>query len=294
MDALFIYVSNKLEEIKYGPQDGKSKLINLKEMKSFAFWRAVIAEFLATMLFVFLGVASTLGGSGEAKEVKIGLTFGLAIMAMIQVTGHVSGAHINPAVTIAMTVAMKISIMKAILYIVAQCAGGVIGAYILRGCVDTVFHSNLGVTNISSVVTPAQGFGIELLLTFILVSVIFGTTDGNRPAFGSPALLIGLTVALGHFSCIKLTGSSMNPARSLGSAVASDSFENHWIYWVGPIVGGVLAAVVYVLILNPYRGVKSTEEALQDMIQDENFIVIPRDYFKDGKMKQAQNISSHL
>ncbi|ESO99183.1 hypothetical protein LOTGIDRAFT_82572, partial [Lottia gigantea] len=220
------------------------------ELKTLNLWRAVFAEFLATMLFVFLGCAATLTGTGTAKEVKIAFTFGLAIMAMIQMIGHVSGGHVNPAVTVAMTVAMKSSVIRAVLYVFAQSGGAIVGAFILKGVTPSVFHDNLGVNDIAGI-TSAQGFGIELILTFVLVIVIFGTTDGDRPAFGSQALLIGLTVTLGHVSSISFTGASMNPARSLGSAVASNSWDNHWIYWVGPILGGVLAALVYKLILSP-------------------------------------------
>ncbi|XP_046362414.1 aquaporin-4-like isoform X1 [Haliotis rufescens] len=291
MEGYFIYVANKLDSIRFGPSSG-GKLFDLREVKTLSFWRAVSAEFLATMMFVFLGSASAIF---DSDKVKISLAFGLAIMAMIQMFGHVSGGHINPAVSIAMAVSMNISVLRAFLYVVAQTIGAIIGAFILKGVTPSAFHGNLAVTNINSAlgVTQAQGFGVELLLTFTLVFVIYGTVDANRPNFGSASLAIGLTVAMGHFSAISYTGASMNPARSLGSAVASNSYANHWIYWVGPIAGGVLASVLYKWVFDPYRGVPTMAEGAQTLLQDDSFVAIPRDYFKEGK-KENMNASSNL
>ncbi|CAG5133918.1 unnamed protein product, partial [Candidula unifasciata] len=192
----------------------------------------------------------------------ISLAFGLAIMALIQMVGHVSGGHINPAVTIAMAVVMNISVARAVLYISAQVLGAVVGGFLLKGLTPAKFHGNLAVTNLGTDISQVQGFGVEFMLTFCLVTVIFGTTDPNRASFGSPALLIGLTVTLGHLSGICYTGASMNPSRSLGSAVVSNAWDNHWIYWVGPIAGGVVSAAIYKLILNPYRGIINMEDAV--------------------------------
>ncbi|CAL1534272.1 unnamed protein product, partial [Lymnaea stagnalis] len=233
MEALYVHIANKLEAIRYGKPKPSGKFFDLSELKSLDLWRAVFAEFLAQVLFVFLGCASAtsfaLSHDSSAHQVKIALAFGLAIMALIQMIGHVSGGHINPAVTIAMAVAMNISVIRAVLYVVAQVVGAVVGGFILKGVTPSIHHNNLAVTSLSAGVTPAQGFGIELILTFCLVTVIFGTTDSNRASFGSPALLIGLTVTVGHLAGIAYTGSSMNPSRSLGSAVASNSWVNHWV-----------------------------------------------------------------
>ncbi|XP_005111061.2 aquaporin-5 isoform X2 [Aplysia californica] len=269
MEALYLHIANKLEAIRYGRPPAGSKIINLAELKSLEFWRAVFAEFLAQIFFVFLGGASAIDITGSGgDQLKIAFAFGLAIMALIQMIGHVSGGHINPAVSIAMAVAMNITILRAVFYVIAQVVGAIIGGYILKGLTPDGHHADLAVTGLGKDVTQAQGFGVELLLTFVLVTVIFGTTDSNRPGFGSPALLIGLTVTLGHVAGIQYTGSSMNPSRSLGSAVASDSWDDHWIYWVGPIAGGVLSAIVYKLVLNPYRGVINMDEAVEKMKSD--------------------------
>ncbi|GFS14283.1 aquaporin [Elysia marginata] len=199
-------------------------------------------------------------------------------MALIQMIGHVSGGHINPAVTIAMAVAMKISIIRAFLYVLAQILGAIVGGFILKGLTLSPQDDNLAVTSLADGVTQAQGFGMELILTFCLVTVIFGTTDPHRASFGSPAVLIGLTVTLGHLAGIQYTGSSMNPSRSLGSAIASDKWDDHWIYWIAPIAGGVLSSVVYKFILDPYKGVINMDEAINKLNGEENFIAVPKDY----------------
>ncbi|XP_059175182.1 aquaporin-5-like isoform X2 [Physella acuta] len=273
MEALYIHIANKLESIRFGKPKHSGKLIDIAELKTLELWRAVFAEFLAQILFVFLGCASAIAinptnSSDPVYLVKIALAFGLAIMALVQMIGHVSGGHINPAVTVAMAVVMNISVVRAVLYVVAQVIGAILGGFLLKGLTPHIFHKNLAVTSLGNGVTPAQGFGVELILTFVLVAVIFGTTDPNRPSFGSPALLIGLTVTLGHLAGINYTGSSMNPSRSLGSAIASNSWEHHWIYWVGPIAGGIVAALVYKLVLNPYKGIINLDEALTKMKND--------------------------
>ncbi|XP_076437828.1 aquaporin-5-like [Babylonia areolata] len=286
MEGLFVYTANKVEEVRTGADEGKQKgykIVDVQELKSLAFWRAVGAEFLAQILFVYLGGSSAMFAADDnAKVIKIAFAFGLAIMALIQMIGHVSGGHINPAVTIAMAVALNISLPRAVLYVLAQIIGAILGGLILKGVTPDAFHDNLAVTDVNPAMTSGQGLGVEILLTFVLVFVIFGTTDENRPSFGSPSLLIGLTVTLCHLAGIPFTGASMNPSRSLGSAVASSSFSNHWVYWVGPILGGVGAAVVYKLLISPYRNTLSTEEAVQKMLQGESMVAIPRDYFKDN------------
>ncbi|RUS77374.1 hypothetical protein EGW08_014854 [Elysia chlorotica] len=282
MEALFVHVANKLESIRFGNNAASGKLLDVSEVKSIQLWRAVAAEFLAQALFVILGCASamqipasTATTTDTAQLLKIAFCFGLSIMALIQMIGHVSGGHINPAVTIAMAVAMKISIIRAFLYVVAQILGAIVGGFILKGLTLSPQNKNLAVTGLSDGVTQAQGFGMELILTFVLVTVIFGTTDPNRASFGSPALLIGLTVTVGHLAGIQYTGSSMNPSRSLGSAVASDKWDDHWIYWIAPIAGGVLSSLTYKFILNPYKGVINMEEAITKLNSKEASLGAP-------------------
>ncbi|XP_062599756.1 aquaporin-4-like [Saccostrea cucullata] len=226
MEGYFMHVSQAVTEARFG-KDVEEKVYSIRELKTWKFWRAVLAEFVGTMLFVFLGCASTL--TDPINPVRIALAFGLAIMALIQMFGHISGGHFNPAVSLGFLASFQITIFRALFYTIAQTIGAIVGGMILRGVTPGAFHSNLGVTKVSDSYTLLQGVAIELILTFCLVFVIIATTDGNRTDFGSVSLKIGLTVAMLHFSSITLTGSSMNPARSLGSAVASNDYDTHWV-----------------------------------------------------------------
>ncbi|NP_001257488.1 aquaporin-4 isoform 4 [Rattus norvegicus] len=177
-------------------------MVAFKGVWTQAFWKAVTAEFLAMLIFVLLSVGSTINWGGSENPlpvdmVLISLCFGLSIATMVQCFGHISGGHINPAVTVAMVCTRKISIAKSVFYITAQCLGAIIGAGILY------------------LVTP-------------------------------PSVVGGLGV-----TTINYTGASMNPARSFGPAVIMGNWENHWIYWVGPIIGAVLAGALYEYVFCP-------------------------------------------
>ncbi|XP_053560998.1 aquaporin-5-like [Bombina bombina] len=224
------------------------------EICSLAFVRAVFAEFLATLLFVFLGCGSALNWPSSLPSVlQISLAFGLAIGTLVQTFGHVSGAHINPAVTISFLVGSHISILRATFYIIAQLVGAIAGAGILYGVVPPSIRGNLAINAVSNG-TSGQAFAVELILTFQLVVCIFASTDSRRnDNVGSPALSIGLSVTLGHLLGIYFTGCSMNPARSLGPSAVTGDFSDHWVFWIGPIVGGVLASLMYNYLLFPYN-----------------------------------------
>lgn len=147
-----------------------------------------------------------------------------------QAIGHVSGGHINPAVTIGMLVAGKVSLVRAILYIIVQCCGAIAGTAALKSVTPEAFHQSLGHTDLQNGVIPAQGLGIEFFLGFVLVFTVFGVCDENKPdsKFVAP-LAIGLTVTLGHLGAVSFTGASMNPARTFGTAVIRSSWDNHWV-----------------------------------------------------------------
>lgn len=289
-----MHVSQSVTEARFG-KDVEEKVYSIRELKTWKFWRAVLAEFVGTMLFVFLGCASTL--TDPINPVRIALAFGLAIMALIQMFGHISGGHFNPAVSLGFLASFQITIFRALFYTIAQTIGAIVGGMVLRGVTPGAFHSNLGVTKVSDSYTLLQGVAIELILTFCLVFVIIATTDGNRTDFGSVSLKIGLTVAMLHFSSITLTGSSMNPARSLGSAVASNDYDTHWVYWVGPILGGCIASLLYKFLFSPYKGAISNEEATHKLLTEGNMIAIPRNYFTgtaeaafNGKKLDSSNL----
>ncbi|CAH2224891.1 aquaporin-5-like isoform X1, partial [Pelobates cultripes] len=192
---------------------------------------------------------------------QIALAFGLAIATIVQTVGHISGANINPAVTLAFLVGSQISILRTVFYIIAQLVGGIAGAGILYAVVPAAIRGNLAINTLSNNTTPGVGVAVELILTFQLVLCIFASTDSRRnDNAGSPALSIGLSVTLGHLIGIYFTGCSMNPARSFSPAVIVGIFRNHWVFWVGPILGGCLASLVYNYIL--YPNMKPREEKL--------------------------------
>ncbi|XP_034744580.1 aquaporin-4 isoform X2 [Etheostoma cragini] len=222
------------------------------------FWRAVSGEYLATLIFVLLSLGSTINwAAGEEKPppadlVLISLCFGLSIATMVQCFGHISGGHINPAVTAAMVVTRKLSLAKAFFYVVAQCLGGVTGAGILYLVTPAAVRGSFGVTMVNSNISLGHALLVELLITFELVFTIFATCDPKRTDLGgSASLSIGFAVVIGHLFAIPYTGASMNPARSFAPALVTLNFENHWVYWVGPILGGILAAGLYEYLYCP-------------------------------------------
>ncbi|XP_030759041.1 aquaporin AQPAe.a isoform X3 [Sitophilus oryzae] len=215
-------------------------------------WKALVAEFLGTFILVAVGCGSCIG---SPTTVQIALTFGLTVAALVQAIGHVSGCHINPAVSVSLFVTGDIKLLKMLLYIVAQCIGAVTGAAFLQFLLPEKLVGSLGITNVNADLNACQGFLFEALLTFLLVFVIHGVCDGRRKDItGSVPLAIGLTITAVHLSGIQFTGSSVNPARSLGPAVVMNLWENHWVYWAGPILGGVLAGLIYRFIFKVQKG----------------------------------------
>uniref|UniRef100_A0A3P8U227 Aquaporin-4 n=1 Tax=Amphiprion percula TaxID=161767 RepID=A0A3P8U227_AMPPE len=222
------------------------------------FWRCVAAEFFAMLFFVLLSLGSTInwGAAGQdvhpPDQVLISLCFGLSISTMVQCFGHISGAHINPAVTAAMVVTRKLSLAKAAFYLLAQCVGAIVGAAILYGITPASVRGGLGVTGVNTSISVGNALVVELFITFQLVFTVFATCDYKRKDLkGSSALAIGLSVCIGHLFAIPYTGASMNPARSFGPAVVTWSWDNHWVYWVGPPLGGALAAALYEYMFCP-------------------------------------------
>ncbi|EPY86222.1 aquaporin-2 [Camelus ferus] len=232
------------------------------ELRSIAFSRAVLAEFLATLLFVFFGLGSALNWPQALPSVlQIAMAFGLAIGTLVQALGHVSGAHINPAVTVACLVGCHVSFLRAVFYVAAQLLGAVAGAALLHEITPPDIRGDLAINALSNNSTAGQAVTVELFLTLQLVLCIFASTDERRgDNLGTPALSIGFSVALGHLLGIHYTGCSMNPARSLAPAVVTGKFDDHWVFWIGPLVGGILASLLYNYILFPSS--KSLSERL--------------------------------
>lgn len=201
----------------------------LEAIKSPAFCKALFAEFLGTCFLVLVAVGSTIQ-KWHLDTVQISISFGLCVASAVWILGHVSGGHINPAVTMAMLVTRKISLIRAILYMVMQCAGSVVGAGLLKSLTPSVRQGGLGTTTLSDGVTPAMGFGIEFFITMLLILTVFATCDNNRTDHtGSFPLAIGLSVTVGHLWAVEFCGSSMNPARSFGPAIVMNIWRDHWV-----------------------------------------------------------------
>lgn len=212
------------------------------EIKKKLFWRAVVAEFLAMTLFVFISIGSALGFNYPLERnqtlvqdnVKVSLAFGLSIATLAQSVGHISGAHLNPAVTLGLLLSCQISILRAVMYIIAQCVGAIVATAILSGITSSLVDNSLGRNDLAHGVNSGQGLGIEIIGTLQLVLCVLATTDRRRRDLGGSApLAIGLSVALGHLLAIDYTGCGINPARSFGSAVLTRNFSNHWVSHCG-------------------------------------------------------------
>jgi MIP family channel proteins len=212
-----------------------------------------VAEFIGTFALIFVGVGSIYHNAGL---LAVALAHGLTIAVMVSATGGISGGQLNPAVTFGLLLGGKMDMKSSIAYWFAQLAGASVAGFILlfifTGQGDPEKGGVLARTIVANGtpdlapkgVTAIQGIVIEAILTFFLVFVVYGTAvDARAPKIGG--LAIGFTVALDILFGGPFTGAAMNPARTFGPALASGHWSNQWIYWVGPLLGGALAGIVY-------------------------------------------------
>jgi aquaporin TIP len=211
-------------------------------------WRHFASEFIGTFALVFVGsgaiMTSRISGS-TAGLVEVALAHGIILAVMVSALMRVSG-HFNPAVTLGFLATRRIEAMMAALYIIAQLLGAIAAAYALKAAYpEAVFVATRGGgQSVALDITGGQAFVLETVATFFLVFVIFGTAvDLRGPKIGG--LAIGLTIAADILAIGPLTGASMNPARSFGPAVASGVYEAQLLYWIAPITGGLIAALLY-------------------------------------------------
>lgn len=227
-----------------------------------------LAEAIATFCLVFFGPLSVvlsvvIFGTGLSIEsiIMISLGHGAAIGLMVYTFGHISGAHINPAVTIPMIITRKIGIADGAGYIAFQIIGAIVAAFTLAA----ILPEQGAVVNFGTQGGPSEllnfsatsGLMLEIIFTFFLVVTIFGVAVHKKAPAGIHGISIGGMIFLLHLVGVPLTGASMNPARTLGPALASGAWEFHWIYWVGPIIGGIIAG----LLMNYVYTRKAEQEA---------------------------------
>ncbi|KAJ4752543.1 Aquaporin TIP4-1 [Rhynchospora pubera] len=213
--------------------------------------RAVLAEVALTFLFVFAGVGSAMaagkmsgGGDTIMALTAIAMAHTLVVAVMIAAGLHISGGHLNPAVTLGLAVGGHITLIRSILYIFAQMAGSAFACLLLKyltGGLETPVHT------LASGTDAFQGILMEIVLTFSLLFTVYATIvdPKKRVTGGLGPVLVGLVVGANILAGGPFSGASMNPARSFGPALAAWNWTDHWVYWVGPLIGGSLAGFVY-------------------------------------------------
>ena len=211
--------------------------------------KSLVSEFIGTFALIFIGAGAL--AIGSANLLGVALAHGLVIVVFIYAYGHLSGTHINPAVTLGLLIAGEIEFVAAIGYWIVQFLGGILGAVLLNALLPD--PGDLGVTILTEGVTPVQGLVIEIVLTFFLVNTIFNTAV-SRKAGNFAGLAIGLTLVLAILMGGPLTRASLNPARTLGPAIVSGNYADLWLYFVGPCVGAILAALLYIGVLKDKEG----------------------------------------
>ncbi|EXC16565.1 Aquaporin PIP2-7 [Morus notabilis] len=241
-------------------------LIDTAELKLWSFYRALIAEFIATLLFLYVTVATVIGHKKQNAAdqcngvglLGIAWAFGGMIFILVYCTAGISGGHINPAVTFGLFLARKVSLIRALGYIVAQCLGAISGVGLVKAFMKNDYNRRGGGANfVVDGYSTGTALGAEIIGTFVLVYTVFAATDPKRSARDShiPVLAplpIGFAVFVVHLATIPITGTGINPARSFGAAVIYNNdkiWDDHWIFWVGPFVGALAAAAYHQYIL---------------------------------------------
>jgi len=218
------------------------------------------AEFIGTFALVLVGcgtaaIFTKFTGNLALSQVGIALSFGLTVLVMVYAIGNISGCHINPAISLAMLVAGRLNWKDTILYIVFQCVGAILAAAVLW-----IILSGMPGYSVAANGLGQNGYGdyspekfsllscflAEVVFTALFLFVIFGSISKNAPT-GFAGLSIGLCLTLIHLACIPITGTSVNPARSLGPAVFAGpaALSQLWLFWVAPIIGAILAAIIW-------------------------------------------------
>ncbi|KAH0707305.1 hypothetical protein KY290_010342 [Solanum tuberosum] len=214
--------------------------------------KAYIAEFISTLLFVFAGVGSAIAYNKVTADaaldpsglVAVAVCHGFALFVAVAIAANISGGHVNPAVTFGLALGGQITVLTGLFYWIAQLLGAIVASYLLKvvtGGMAVPIHG------VAAGVGAAEGVVMEIIITFALVYTVYATAaDPKNGALGTIApIAIGFIVGANILAAGPFSGGSMNPARSFGPAVVSGNFAGIWIYWVGPLVGGGLAGLIY-------------------------------------------------
>ena len=221
--------------------------------------RRSVAEFIGAFTLIFIGVGSIVAANAvhDPSLIGVALAHGLAIAIMVSALGHISGGHFNPAVTLGFLVTRRIRPVLGAIYWVSQLAGAAVAAVLVKALIPSSLTDpvKLGVPAVGNGITNGQAFGLEAVMTFFLVWVVFATAVDERGTFKSIAgLAIGLTISIDILFGGPFTGAAMNPARAFGPQLVGNHWTNGWIWYAGPAVGGAAAALLYeFLYLRPPR-----------------------------------------
>lgn len=217
------------------------------------FAQKLTAEFLGSFALIFFGAGAVCvdwypHASNALGLLGIAMVYGLTMAIMVSAFGHISGGHFNPAITIGFWVTKRLNTIDTIAYWAAQLAGAIAAAFLLKSIIpdDTWRAVALGTPMFAHDFTRLSGMILEGLTTFFLVLTVFAASVDERASFRPVAgFAIGLSLALGSLIASPFTGGALNPARAFGPALASSHWQNHGIYWVGPLAGGFLAGFLY-------------------------------------------------
>jgi len=242
----------------------------ISDLMDLEVYRAAFAEMMNLFIFCFVSggcvIVATSGiipgavGLTDAALLCIALAHGLCIGVLVYATGNISGGHINPAVTVALAARGVISITRMLLYVMAQMGGAIGGSFFLRAILPLRWQGGLGLTTVNPLMNSGEAFGLEFSLTFFLMIVIYLTAVDEQGAGQMAPLAIGMCVVVIHLVAVPWTGSSVNPARTFGPAVAMDHWHDHWVYWVGPIIGSLFATFIYTVFFEFRKMAPKTED----------------------------------
>ncbi|KAJ4831582.1 hypothetical protein Tsubulata_015258 [Turnera subulata] len=229
--------------------------------------RSYLSEFIATLIFVFAGVGSAIAygkltadaALDPAGLVAVAVAHGLALFVGVSVAANISGGHLNPAVTLGLAIGGNITILTGLFYWIAQLLGSTVACLLLKFVTDEGIPTH----GLASGVGAFEGIVFEIVATFGLVYTVYATAaDPKKGSLGTIApIAIGFIVGANILAAGPFSGGSMNPARSFGPAVVAGDFAGHWIYWVGPLIGGALAGLIYGdIFIGSYAPVSASED----------------------------------